>query len=59
LPRYFTLRPNDFDIISMQQDDTALQVEVKLVCAIGSMMRVEVEVVADGSSEFIEIELTR
>jgi hypothetical protein len=59
LPRYFTLRPNDFDIIPMQQDDTALQVEVKLVCTIGSMMRVEVEVVADGSSEFIEIELTR
>ena len=59
MPRYFTLRPNDFDIIPMQQDDTALQVEVKLVCTIGSMMRVEVEVVADGSSEFIEIELTR
>jgi hypothetical protein len=59
LPRYFTLRPNDFDISLMPQDDTALQVEVKLVCAIGSVMRVEVEGIADGSSEFVEIELSR
>ena len=39
------------------QDNTSLAVEVKLVRAIGSVVRVEVA--ADGSSEFIEIELSR
>ncbi len=51
------VRPHDIEISITQQDDTALPVEVKLVRAIGSIVRVEVT--ADGSSEFIEIELSR
>jgi len=51
------VRPHDIDISITPQDDTALPVEVKLVRAIGSIVRVEVS--ADGSSEFIEIELSR
>ncbi len=51
------VRPHDIDISRTPQDSTALQVEVKLVRAIGSVVRVEVA--ADGSSEFIEIELSR
>ncbi|HZW24648.1 MAG TPA: sulfate ABC transporter ATP-binding protein [Gallionella sp.] len=51
------VRPHDIDISIAPQDDTALAVEVKLVRAIGSIVRVEVA--ADGSSEFIEIELSR
>ena len=51
------VRPHDIDISRAAQDDTALQVEVKLVRAIGSVVRVEVA--ADDSSEFIEIELSR
>ncbi len=51
------VRPHDIDISATPQDDTALPVEVKLVRAIGSVVRVEVA--ADGSSEFIEIELSR
>jgi sulfate/thiosulfate transport system ATP-binding protein len=51
------VRPHDIDISNTPQDDTALPVEVKLVRIIGSVVRVEV--VADGSSEFIEIELSR
>ena len=51
------VRPHDIDISRTPQDGTALQVEVKLVRAIGSVVRVEVA--ADGSSEFIEIEISR
>ena len=51
------VRPHDIDISRIAQDDTALPVEVKLVRAIGSIVRVEVAL--DGSSEFIEIELSR
>jgi sulfate transport system ATP-binding protein len=51
------VRPHDIDISRAAQDATALQVEVKLVRAIGSVVRVEVA--TDGSSEFIEIELSR
>lgn len=51
------VRPHDIDISATPQDATALPVEVKLVRAIGSV--VHVEVMADGSSEFIEIELSR
>ena len=51
------VRPHDIDISRAPQDTTALPVEVKLVRAIGSVVRVEVA--ADGSSEFIEIELSR
>ena len=51
------MRPHDIDISRTPQDDTALAVEVRLVRAIGSIVRVEVT--ADGSSEFIEIELSR
>jgi sulfate transport system ATP-binding protein len=51
------VRPHDIDISPTAQDETALPVEVKLVRAIGSIVRVEVA--ADGSSEFIEIELSR
>jgi sulfate transport system ATP-binding protein len=51
------VRPHDIDISITPQDDTALAVEVQLVRAIGSIVRVEVS--ADGSSEFIEIELSR
>ena len=51
------MRPHDIDIGATPQDDTALPVEVKLVRAIGSVVRVEVAL--DASSEFIEIELSR
>ena len=51
------VRPHDIDINAMPQDDVALLVEVKLVRAIGSVVRLEV--VAEGRSEFIEIELSR
>ena len=51
------VRPHDIDISATPQDGTALPVKVKLVRAIGSMVRVEVA--ADGSSELIEIELSR
>jgi sulfate transport system ATP-binding protein len=51
------VRPHDIDISFTPQDDTALAVEVQLVRAIGSIVRVEVS--AKGSSEFIEIELSR
>jgi sulfate transport system ATP-binding protein len=51
------VRPHDIDISRTPQDHAALPVEVKLVRAIGSIVRVEVA--ADGSSEFIEIELSR
>jgi len=51
------VRPHDIDIGTAPQDDTALPVQVKLVRAIGSV--VKIEVAADGSSEFIEIELSR
>jgi len=51
------VRPHDIDISTTPQDDTALQVEVKLVRAIGSVVRVEVAL--ESSREFIEIELSR
>ena len=51
------VRPHDIDISRIQQDNTALPVEVKLVRAIGSVVRVEVA--TENSSEFIEIELSR
>ena len=51
------VRPHDIDIGIAPQDDTALPVEVKLVRAIGSVVRVEVA--AHGGSELIEIELSR
>ena len=51
------VRPHDIDISREPQDDSALAVEVKLVRAIGSIVRVEVA--ANDSSEFIEIELSR
>jgi sulfate/thiosulfate transport system ATP-binding protein len=51
------VRPHDIDISRIAQDETALQVEVKLVRAIGSIVRVEVAL--DAGSEFIEIELSR
>ncbi len=51
------VRPHDIDISHTPQENSALPVEVKLVRAIGSVVRVEVA--ADGSSEFIEIELSR
>ena len=51
------VRPHDIEISRILQNDNALQVEVKLVRIIGSVVRVEVA--ADGSSEFIEIELSR
>jgi sulfate transport system ATP-binding protein len=51
------VRPHDIEINKTAQDNTSLPVEVKLVRAIGSIVRVEVAV--DGSSEFIEIELSR
>jgi sulfate transport system ATP-binding protein len=51
------VRPHDIDISRIRQDGTALPVEVKLVRAIGSVVRVEVAL--DGSSEFVEIELSR
>lgn len=51
------VRPHDIEISRIQQNNKSLQVEVKLVRAIGSVVRVEVA--ADGSSEFIEIELSR
>ena len=51
------VRPHDIDISRIAQDETALPVEVKLVRAIGSIVRVEVA--TEGSSEFIEIELSR
>jgi sulfate transport system ATP-binding protein len=51
------VRPHDIDISATPQDDTALQVEVKLVRAIGSVVRIEAA--ADGGGEFIEIELSR
>ena len=51
------VRPHDIDISATPQDNTSLLVEVKLIRAIGSVVRVEVA--ADGSSELIEIELSR
>ena len=51
------VRPHDIEISAQRQDHTSLAVEVKLVRAIGSIVRVEVA--ADGSSELIEIELSR
>lgn len=51
------VRPHDIDISRTPQDSTALLVEVKLVRAIGPVVRVEAA--ADGSSESIEIELSR
>jgi len=51
------VRPHDIEINKTAQDNTSLPVEVKLVRAIGSIVRVEVAVY--GSSEFIEIELSR
>jgi len=51
------VRPHDIDISRIAQDASALPVEVKLVRAIGSIVRVEVA--TDGSSELIEIELSR
>ncbi len=51
------VRPHDIDISRTPQDSTALLVEVRLVRAIGSVVRVEAA--ADGSSESIEIELSR
>jgi sulfate transport system ATP-binding protein len=51
------VRPHDIDISATPQDSTALHVEVQLVRAIGSIVRVEVS--TEGSSEFIEIELSR
>ncbi len=51
------VRPHDIDISRTPQDATALPVEVKLVRAIGSIVRVEVAL--EAGSEFIEIELSR
>ena len=51
------VRPHDIDISRSAQDSTSLPVEVKLVRAIGSVVRVEVA--AEGSREPIEIELSR
>ena len=51
------VRPHDIDIGAAPQDGSALPVEVKLVRAIGSVVRVEVAL--EASSEFIEIELSR
>ncbi len=51
------VRPHDIDISVTPQDVASLSVEVKLVRAIGSVVRVEVA--ADASEELIEIELSR
>jgi sulfate transport system ATP-binding protein len=51
------VRPHDIDIGRTPQDQSALPVEVKLVRAIGSA--VHLQVAANGSSEAIEIELSR
>mgnify|MGYP001128193561 CR=1 FL=1 len=51
------VRPHDIDISPTPQDDTALRVEVQLVRAIGPVVRIEV--VTDGGSEAIDIELSR
>jgi sulfate transport system ATP-binding protein len=51
------VRPHDIDISCIPQDGTSLAVEVRLVRAIGAMVRLEVA--AGGSSEAIEIELSR
>src|SRR5450631_97729 len=49
------VRPHDIEISQIAQDNTSLAVEVKLVRAIGSIVRVEVA--ADDVGELIEIEL--
>lgn len=49
------VRPHDIDISFIAQDETALPVTVKLVRAIGAVVRVEVA----AESELIEIELSR
>jgi sulfate transport system ATP-binding protein len=51
------VRPHDIDISRTPQDNTALKVEVNLVRAIGSVVRVEVA--AGNTGELIEIELSR
>jgi len=51
------VRPHDIDISASPQDGTALPVEVRLVRRVGSVVRVDVAV--NGSSEFIEIEMSR
>jgi sulfate transport system ATP-binding protein len=51
------VRPHDIDISLTAQDDTALPVQVKLVRAVGAIVRVEVA--AESGGEPIEIELSR
>jgi sulfate transport system ATP-binding protein len=51
------VRPHDIDISRVPQDDTALAAQVKIVRALGSVVRLEAA--AEGSSEIIEIELSR
>lgn len=51
------VRPHDIDISRTPQDNSALEVAVKLIRTIGPMVRLEVAV--DGSSENIEVELSR
>ncbi|MDR0481393.1 MAG: sulfate ABC transporter ATP-binding protein [Gallionellaceae bacterium] len=51
------VRPHDIDIAFTAQDNTALPAEIKLVRAVGAIVRVEATV--NGSGEFIEIDLSR
>lgn len=51
------VRPHDIDISRVPQDGSALAAQVKIVRALGSVVRLEAA--AEGSSEIIEIELSR
>jgi sulfate transport system ATP-binding protein len=51
------VRPHDIEISREPQDGTALAAQVKIVRALGSVVRLEAA--AEGSSEIIEIELSR
>ncbi|MFM2397811.1 MAG: hypothetical protein RLZZ144_1061, partial [Pseudomonadota bacterium] len=51
------VRPHDIDISRVPQDSSALAAQVKIVRALGSVVRLEAA--AEGSSEIIEIELSR
>ncbi|MBI5918004.1 MAG: sulfate ABC transporter ATP-binding protein [Nitrosomonadales bacterium] len=51
------VRPHDIDISHTQQDNEALAGEIKLIRAVGAIVRAEVAVA--GSDELVEIELSR
>jgi sulfate transport system ATP-binding protein len=51
------VRPHDIDISRVAQDNTALSAQIKQVRTLGSVVRLEAA--AEGSSEVIEIELSR